>query len=159
MPTETVIMPKETNSSTEWTPVDVETFIWDGIDLADIPFVPDHASSVICELHMEPGTNGGKVCITTKYDYTQYKNVTDEENIDVDVDFNLYSFISNAGTPMINTSIDTNSKFITKLHSTDYSVAQFELPLYRDKNSMKFFSFQANSLNASFVIRIIGYRA
>ena len=115
-----------------WTPKDFEK----GINVdenAELAFIPDHAQSVICELHMIPNKNEktdvnetGKVLITTKANYQKYTTSVN------DVDFKLYSKIDATTATIQTKNFDVSSKFVTKLKDDEYSVTQFELPLYRD---------------------------
>lgn len=129
--------------------------------------IPDHATSVICEIHILPAYNNGSrlvptngsCLVTTNADYRSYTVKNVKKSPPSSTDFNLFTDAHFSNPPIINEPELDSYKYVTRLASSSYAVQQFELPLYRDANAMKFFSFHINTLNCKFIIRAIGYRA
>ena len=120
--------------------------------------IPDHASSIVCEVHYMPNTETSKCLLVTNSDLS-----TISKNPPASADFKIFSDISASTLPTQLESPETKHKVV--FQSLPYSnipsnvCQQIEFPLYRDKNGMKFFNFHITLNDASFVIRAIGYRA
>ena len=156
------------NVDSEWTTSTIEALM-DQADGQNVLFdgsttgahIPDHAQSVICEMwfHKSDSTllNNPKCSIVTNGNYKSLNS-----NIG-NINFNTspFSLISNTSIPSTDfTSAWNDTKHVCQLCiSDDVTVQTFELPLYRDKNAMKFFNLGVIYQCGEFVIRIIGYRA
>lgn len=133
-------------------------------------FIPDHAQSIICELHVPTHyLSRDLLCITTAYDWRYC--VKDEENntFSPDASSNLFGTISLTAVPTVNSSF-TKFKHIKFLkyhfdsgeggenYANNYHIETVEIPLYRDKNGIKYFNVGIITPRA-WVLRAIGYRA
>lgn len=133
-------------------------------------FIPDHAQSIICELHVPTYYLGKDVlCITTAYDWRYCVKDKQNNTFSPNGSSNLFGTISLTAVPTVKSSF-TNFKHIKILryhhvsaegHEDDftyYHTETVEIPLYRDKNGIKYFNVGIISPRA-WVLRAIGYRA
>lgn len=138
--------------------------------------IPDHAKTIVCELHFMPKAANSKFILLTDSDWTMFNDTT------IPTDFKLFVVDSVSTIPTISTAsathkmiaqsyggyptstrVETNTEtgevtnITTMAMSNDCRIVEF--PLYRDKNAMKYFNFCIKYNNASWVMRAIGYRA
>jgi hypothetical protein len=170
-------------SNKEWTKEVAMEHPWNKITF-DNTVIPDHAKSIVCELHFMPKAANSKFILLTDSDWTMFNGTTipnDFKLFEVDGITTLPTFligkISNNGNVSsthkliaqsyggypTSTRVETNAKtgqvtnITTMAISNDCRIVEF--PLYRDKNAMKYFNFCIKYNNASWVMRAIGYRA
>ena len=156
------------NISDNWT-----TDIFDNSDLLKTltestetgAHIPDHASSIVCEIIIQKVTTtntetGTQVtpepkCMVVAGDLVDLKANIAKLNFDSD----SYSGISLSSFPTVTTYGSAWNKIKHICQYSGESRMTFDLPLYRDKNVMKYFTVGIVSQNCNFVIRAIGYRA
>ena len=141
--------------------------------------IPDHASSIICEFHAMLGKSA-RYAITTATDWTQCTNTT-TDYLATGETYTMFDpdKITLTSIPQIKTATDaSNPGFngVKCLKSFNYTsdvddkrtfVEIIEIPLYRDKNKMKYFNVgvlmiphsAASTKTSKWVLRAIGYRA
>lgn len=131
--------------------------------------IPDHAKSVICELHIDSSSLSSYSLVTSS-EYEAYPDLS-SLNISQIVDLNS---ISNSRIPSFQTYQATrnadgdisqiiNTQGIKVLFNKNTNTTcpdkfTVEFPLYRDKYGQKFFSFAITASN-NWAMRAIGYRA
>lgn len=115
--------------------------------------IPDHARSVLCELHIDSSSTS-QYSLVTASEYNAYP--TSLANVSSIVNL---STISSTAIPSFTDSL-SNIKVLFNKDSNTNCPNKFivELPLYRNVDGYKFFSFAINA-SANWVIRAIGYRA
>lgn len=142
--------------------------------------IPDHASSIICEFHAMLGA-AARYVITTATDWTQCTNTT-TDYLTPGKTYTMFDpeKITLTSIPQIKTATDTNNpgfngvkclkSFMSTFDDTSNKrtfVEIIEIPLYRDKNKMKYFNVGVLMLshsadvtfNSKWLLRAIGYRA
>ena len=136
--------------------------------------IPDHAKTIVCELHFMPNSSTSKFILLTDSDWTMFnnKNIPDEFKIfnvgnissipsDLGVSHKMVAQSYGNYPSIITSTTDPETEETTTVVKMDVSndCRVVEFPLYRDKNAMKFFNFCIKYNNASWVMRAIGYRA
>ena len=127
--------------------------------------IPDHANSIICELIVQkvsttnPDT-GTQVTPEAKCMVVTGDLVDLKANIaNIDFTSDSYSGISLSSFPTVTSDGVMWDKIKHICQYSGESRMTFDLPLYRDKNAMKYFTIGIVSQNCDFVLRVIGYRA
>ena len=130
-------------------------------------YIPDHAKSIICELHYNVENNN-----STNPDQTQipnHLNVTTAHRWDLCCDnlttngFNLIDFnnFSISALPQTSSEMNHIKSLLNTTQGAGTYVETVEFPLYRDENQMKFFNFGISTSlpSTKWVLRAIGYKA
>ena len=126
--------------------------------------IPDHAQSLVCELHVIPLSTTASCSVMTSCDYTKF-NESDTIDATTTNNFQLFDETSVGATqPQIITSAAklSHAKLACQLKcysTTDYKCQQFELPFYRNADQMKFCNLCVSAKECAYVVRAIGYRA
>lgn len=115
--------------------------------------IPDHARSVLCELHID-GSASSQYSLVTASEYNAYP--TNLTNVPEIVDLTR---VSNTSIPSFTDSLSKIKVLFNKATDT-YCPNKFivELPLYRNVDGYKFFSFAINA-STNWAMRAIGYRS
>lgn len=142
--------------------------------------IPEHAQSIICEIHSQHSVTSKATplvtCVVTATDWDKCKisfsnltlGIIDTFGIPTDNKGN----ITISSIPTLNENFDSSVKILynnitessfysNNTHQTYKQIGLVEIPLYRDKNGMKFFNFGVamNEETGYWVLRAIGYRA
>ena len=130
--------------------------------------IPDHAQSIICELHVpkyQVISSGNNIFVTTS---TSWKDLTDTLSSS---NLQFYDTINLDYAPSCKSGMEAFEKLKILTHilhpnsgdtnqSNNFNIIrQVEFPLYRDANGMKFFNVGIISPYSAWVLRAIGYRA
>lgn len=134
-------------------------------------FIPDHAKSIICELHYNVEETAqsnpentepiiqkvNHLTISTAHKHDLCCNELLNENFNL-IDFDNFSISS---IPTVSSEINHIKSILHISNVAGTYVETVEFPLYRDENQMKFFNFGiTNSLaSTKWVLRPIGYNA
>lgn len=117
--------------------------------------IPDHAKTLICELTTGVTTNTqSKYCLSTASEYDAYETIPTYSDADSSISL---STISNSSIPVFNSNLSKYKILYNKSISSNEKTI-IEIPLYRDANRMKFFSF-AMGATGPWVLRAIGYKS
>lgn len=136
--------------------------------------IPDHAQSIICELHVDfSSVTENQVGAATVVTAADWENCQVSFSDTATGDINTFDFttFNVSQVPSLSEDFDQSIKFL--YHKTNEGwyggdrpnwsknqIGLVEIPLYRDKNNMKYFNFgvSLNQTNGRWVMRAIGYR-
>lgn len=118
--------------------------------------IPDHAKTLICELTTGVITTNTQstYCLSTASEYSAYNTIPTYSNANSSISL---STISNSSIPVCNSNLRKFKILYNKSISSNEKTI-IEIPLYRDSNGMKFFSF-AMGATGPWVLRAIGYKS
>lgn len=132
--------------------------------------IPDHAQSIICELHIPSFYLSRDVCcVTTSAVWNKCIKGTDGSILSPSGNFVYNGEISTSSVPTMNSEFNkyNHIKILKRVHdqgeggedyANSYQVYNVEIPLYRDENQMKYFNVGI-IYSRAWVLRAIGYRA
>lgn len=136
--------------------------------------IPDHAQSIICELHVDFSSvtenQVGAATVVTAADWSKCQ-VSYSNTATGDINTFDFTTFNVSKVPSLSEDFDQSIKIL--YHKTNEGwyggdrpnwsknqIGLVEIPLYRDKNNMKYFNFgvSLNQTNGLWVMRAIGYR-